>query len=249
MALDRTCAVGTITFHMFAELPPNTGVCTISPEMMADNLSVFISDSLIDNVAVAPALEEMEKIVRDAILVPFAQDWRHRAVASVYLSKNRVVLETVASPVRQHPSARTTSAVLSPPATPLPPHNSPSTPVSPSPCGRDTSHQTLSPRAPSTSSASDLLSNLSSLSLEDLFGASMPTSSKKGKSAARCSPVSSTTRDFIDCLPGVLPTNSLTTVEYALEHIGRAQWEEYLRNELQVNSGLAKALALLMRYT
>jgi len=82
-ALDGTCAVGTITFHMFAELPPNTGARTISPEMMADNLSVFISDSLIDNVAVAPALEEMEKIVRDAILVPFAQDWRHRAVASV----------------------------------------------------------------------------------------------------------------------------------------------------------------------
>ena len=87
MALDRTCAVGTITFHMFAELPPNTGACTVSPELMADNLSIFISDSLIDNAAVAPALEEMEKIVRDAILVPFAQDWRHRAIASLYLSK------------------------------------------------------------------------------------------------------------------------------------------------------------------
>ena len=234
---------------MFAELPPNTGACTVSPELMADNLSIFISDSLIDNVAVAPALAEMEKIVWDAILVPIAQDWRHHAIASLYLSKKRVVLETVALPVHQQPSAHATSTVLSPPVTPLPLHHSPSTPVSPSPCGRNPSHQTLSPWAPSTSSASDLLSNLSSLSLEDLFRGSMPTSSKKGKSAAQHSSVSSMTQDFLDCFSGFLPTNSLTAVEYTLEHIGCAQWEEYLWDELQVNSRLAKVLTLLMRYT
>jgi len=57
------------------------------------------------------------------------------------------------------------------------------------------------------------------------------------------------TQDFLDCFSGFLPTNSLTAVEYTLEHIGCAQWEEYLWDELQVNSRLAKVLTLLMRYT
>ena len=87
MALDCTCVVGMITLHMFMELPPSTGHKKVSTELMCNNLHVFVSDSLADNMAIILALGEIEHIVCDSILILFANDWRHCMVSSCYLSK------------------------------------------------------------------------------------------------------------------------------------------------------------------
>jgi len=164
-ALDHTCTVGTITFHMFAELPPSTGHKELSAELMCNNLNVFISDSLSNNVAITPALDEIERVIQDSILVPFANDWRHHTVFSHYLSKGRVRLDGQPQPTSPRPTT-CPPATPSPLATPVPPRHVPHTPVSP--LSRVSTMQFFSPslRADTSSAGSDPFSNMSALSLD-----------------------------------------------------------------------------------
>ena len=234
---------------MFAELPPSTGHKVLSAELMCNNLNVFISDSLSNNVAIVPVLDEIERIVRESILVPFANDWRHRTVSSRYLLKGRVRLDGQPQPTPPRPTSPT--AAPSPPATPIPPHRVPRTPVSP--LSRASTKQLFSPslRADVSSASPDIFSNMSALSLDDLVGTAEQENSRKdkGKYTMPESSISRELRDFLESTSGLIPANSLSVIEYALENIGRGQWEGYLKTELQVNSGMAKALFLMMRHT
>src|SRR5882762_4568924 len=142
-------------------------------------------------------------------------------------------------------------ATPSPLATPIPPCHVPHAPVSP--LSRVSTMQFFSPSlcADTSSAGSDPFSNMSALSLDDLAGTPVLGDSQKdkGKYATQESSVSRELCDFLDSTSGLIPANSLSIIEYALENVGCGQWEGYLQNELQVNSGMAKVLFLMMRHT
>jgi len=103
-------------------------------------------------------------------------------------------------------------------------------------------------RADGSSASPDIFSNMSALSLDDLVGTAEQENSRKdkGKYTMPESSISQELHDFLESTSGLIPANSLSVIEYALENIGCGQWEGYLKLELQVNSGMAKALFLMM---
>jgi len=92
---------------------------------------------------------------------------------------------------------------------------------------------------------------MSTLNLDNLAGTTELEDSQKdkGKYATWESSISQELFNFLDSISGLIPANSLSVIKYALENIGHGQWKGYLQTELQVNSGMAKVLFLLMRHT
>jgi hypothetical protein len=120
--------VGTVVIQLHGELRPVTGQLNVTTELMSRNVKIFISDTLLRNEALEAPLEQIKQIAREALTVPFAQDWRQRAVDSGYLVRGNVKLETPSqSPLR--PSTQSFKAPPTPARSSVPP-NTPTPTVS-----------------------------------------------------------------------------------------------------------------------
>ncbi|KAI0308944.1 hypothetical protein OF83DRAFT_1180197 [Amylostereum chailletii] len=139
-ALDRVCGVGTIVAHVHGELNPNLRLEAITAGMMANNVSLTVSDILQGNKAFQGIVEAIMQAVRDRLAPMFGRDWRQRAVASRYIDPQRMRVDPVVQDFPPSPQ-HTPSPTQSPPCTPSP------TPTrrSPSPPSRTPSPDTPFP--------------------------------------------------------------------------------------------------------
>ena len=89
-ALDRTTAMGSVTFHIHGETRPGG--------LIPNNVLMYTSTNFLNNPAAAIALAKMKDIFTDEVAVGFGDDWLNRAVNAKYLSAN--VLSPTPSPIK-----------------------------------------------------------------------------------------------------------------------------------------------------
>ncbi|KIM81190.1 hypothetical protein PILCRDRAFT_821643 [Piloderma croceum F 1598] len=114
-ALDRLCAVGSITFHIHGERCPGSFLAT--PTTMAPNVTFVISNSLSAIAGVTEIADMLHASFIEHIAIPFSHDWLKRAVASGYLSHS--VLSPPSSPTKAKARTQFASVSATKPSQPL----------------------------------------------------------------------------------------------------------------------------------
>ncbi|TDL16255.1 hypothetical protein BD410DRAFT_844536 [Rickenella mellea] len=119
-ALDRTCYVGSVTFHIHGERPP-TGPVTL--QTVDRNVHMLVSDNIRHEPRCRDAIHQLRKAFQEDVAYPFVQEWQTRALRSGTIG--------LASPPRVTPA--------SPPPFTRPVQRA-STPATPPPVSRPVQH-------------------------------------------------------------------------------------------------------------
>ncbi|KIM74382.1 hypothetical protein PILCRDRAFT_14527 [Piloderma croceum F 1598] len=275
-ALDRTTAMGSVTFHIHAERTASAPI--------ANNVTMFASTNLYNNPTAVVALMDMKDIFTDRVAVAFADNWLTRTVNAGYLSAN--VLSPPSSPIntsrssqRRYPASaahssgagrdRTSSPTLSSGSTVTSLTESaitrhaeefmPSTPKQRSrrsvgQASLSTSHTSHDAQAqpfttlPGPSLGGNTITHLPTLTLSSTVTLSSSTATLGGISAITGSRLSSDVEEFM----GAINKGSNEDRE-ALREIyhftGRALWVNVVRVKFSLAEGTAKALVGLMMQT
>jgi hypothetical protein len=212
-----------------------TGQLNVTTELMSRNVKIFISDTLLRNEALEAPLEQIKQIACEALTVPFAQDWRQRAVDSGYLVRGNVKLETPSQlPLR--PSTQSFKAPPTPARSSVPP-NTPTPTVSShlvagSGFGFDYTPFPLS----ATMSESSVTTSA------DTFGSPAGAST-----SGALQKLSDDVLDLVETLSGYRNPNHIAIIEDILDNVPRSQWDKSMRKRLKVNAGTAKALYIFLK--
>jgi hypothetical protein len=238
-AIDQTCAVGTITFHIHGKRRPNAPQPTALN--MKPNIVMFASKNLMSNPEATAGIRRLRDMFLDEIAVPYSMDWIRRAIRAQYLSLDAVPF---ASNVIDLPRD-----LISTPSQPW------RSPVAPS---KDRQHSF-------NNSDSDCTSSPTSHASSPKFAAGMHRlkSNVDGSftdatrlAAPRLSPgVENETvaipRDIQDLLSaiGKDAISNHSALHRIYHYTGRALWQSVVAEAFDLNEGTAKALVFLMNIT
>jgi hypothetical protein len=234
-ALDHTCAMGSITFHIHGERAPTAG--EVDAVDISRSVRMFVSSSIAAMSSIRPALQAMEDMFTRDVAVAYTHEWAARAS---YPESTELLPPS--SSIRATPNDGFSASRL---------HvardghaANPSSSITAFPHQEAVTHPPNSnAHALSSSTPSTLASALPESSVSGIH--SVPSSSSTPEVYPRITFLSN---EIVGLLKGLHKNNQANRVLVEAIFLGtrRASWSEDLATSLDISLGVATALATLM---
>ena len=227
--------------HVHGETGREYNLQPVSEFTMARNITFSVADCIALPTHFQVILLNVRKLMQSDLAPMFGKDWRHRAVNSVYISRDKTLIEPLSSS-SDHSAKPSFPSSLKPEPTMSPPGTPTATPTSKPTFTRGTyprfATSVPGSQSPKTPTSPSLASSFESLNLNDY---SQPPNFR---SATRQDPLPS---DIIELLTSLSASpETLAQVSRVFNDVARSLQEAELI-KCGFNHGTAKALSYLMK--